>query len=107
MLTRGGIALADFYTERPLSSSRAHNFRWNDLLDQFCLAKTLQPGSGENDCVIFPLFEFAEPRINIAAQRMNVEIGTNGFELSLTAKAGCTHASAVWEILNFGIKPCT
>ena len=55
------------------------------LLDQFGFAQAFEPGRGQDDGVVFALFEFAQACVHVAAQRMNVEIGADGFELRLTA----------------------
>ena len=92
------IAFANFDAERSLSRGRAHDFRGDDLLDQFRLAQALQPGRGQNDGVVFSLFEFAQARVDVAAQGMNVEIGANGLQLRLTAQAAGADARALRQI---------
>ena len=76
----------------------------NDLLDQFRFAQALQSGRGENDGVVFALFEFAQARIDVAAQGMNIEIGTDRLELRLAAQAGRAHARALRQVLQSRIK---
>ena len=88
MLACGGIAFADFDPERSLPRSRAHDFGRDDLGDQLRLTQTLQPRCGQYDGVIFPLLKFAQPRIDITAQGMNVQISPNGLQLSLAPQAG-------------------
>jgi hypothetical protein len=52
-----------------------------------------------------PLFEFAQARIDVAAQGMNVEIGADGLQLRLAAQAGRAHARALRQVFDFRIKP--
>src|ERR1035438_2349045 len=99
MLASGSVTQTDFDAECALSGCGAHDVRWNDLLDQFGLAEAFQSGEGENDGVIFSLFEFAQAGVDVAAQRMNVEIGADGFELCLAAQAGGAYARAVRQFL--------
>ena len=49
--------------------------------------------------IVFSLLEFAQPRVNVAAQRVNVEVGTDSFELCLAAKAGGADARALGQFL--------
>src|ERR1700692_622767 len=79
MLASSGIAFADFDAECTLSGSGAHDFG------------------------VLALFELAQARVDVAAQRMNVEIRADGFELSLTAKAGCAYTRTVWQFLKAGV----
>ena len=97
--SRGGVAFADFDAERALSCGGTHDFGGNDLFDQFRLAQALQSGRGEDDGVVFSLLEFAQARVDIAAQRMNVEIGADGLELRLAPQAGCADARALRQFL--------
>src|ERR1035437_8528270 len=99
MLTRDCVTLADFDAERSLSGGGAHDFGGDDLLHQFHLAEALQPGRGEDDRVVLALLEFAQARVNVAAQRMSVEVGADGLELRLVAQAGCADTRALWEFL--------
>src|SRR4029077_4719923 len=52
---------------------------------------------------VVSLLEFAQASVDIAAQRVNVEIGADGFELCLPAQAGGTDARAFREVFNFGV----
>src|SRR5579859_7002483 len=81
MVASGGIAETDFDAKRALSGGGAHDFGGDDLLDQLRFAEAFESGGGEDDGVVFSLLEFAEARVDVAAQRMNVEIGADGFEL--------------------------
>src|ERR1700675_401884 len=102
MLASSGIAFADFDAECTLSGSGAHDFGGNNLLDQLRLTEALQSTRCENDCVVLALFELAQARVDAAAQRMDVEIRADGFELSLTAKAGCAYTPTVGRFLKAG-----
>ncbi len=86
MLTSCSIAFANFDAESTLSGGRAHDFCSDDLLDQLCLTQPLQPCRSQNDGIVFALFKLAQARVDIAAQRMNIEIGTNRFQLRLPPK---------------------
>ena len=99
----GGIAFANFDPQRSLARSGAHDIRGNDLFDEFRLAQALQSSRGQDDGVVFSLLEFAQARVHVAAQRMNVEIGPDGLQLRLPAQAGRADARALWQILKAGI----
>src|ERR1700688_1745758 len=99
MLASIRVAFADFDAKRSLTGGRAHDFGGDDLLDQLSFAQAIQPGRGQDDGVIFALFEFAQARIDVAAQRMNVEIGADSFELSLAAQAGCAYTRSLRQVV--------
>ena len=99
MLAGGGVTQTDFDAECALSGCGAHDVRWNDLLDQFGLAEALQSGEGEDDGVIFSLFELAQASVDVAAQRMDVEIGADGLELRLAPQARGADARALGQFL--------
>ena len=48
----------------------------------------------EHDGIVFAAFHFAQPRINIAAQIANVEVGTKMQKLRLTTQASGADARA-------------
>src|SRR5258708_36119376 len=98
MLAHDRVAFADFDGQCALPSGRAHHFGGDDLLDEFGFSQTLQPSRGEDDGIVFALLEFAQAGVDVAAQGMNVEIGADGFELSLAAQAGGAHAGISWKI---------
>src|ERR1022692_4626739 len=104
MLTRGQVAFADLDAKRSLTSGGAHDFRWDDLLDQLRFAQALQPRRSQDDRIVFALFEFAQARINIAAQGMNVEIGPDSLELRLASQARRAHARFLRKIFDLRIK---
>src|SRR5215472_1484644 len=85
---RRGVAIADFDGERSLSGGRAHDLGRDDVLDQLGFAQAVQAGRGEDNGVVFFVFELAQARVDIAAQRVNVEIGSDRPELRLAAQAG-------------------
>ncbi len=95
----GGAAFADFDGERSLSCGRAHDFNRNDLPNKFRLAQAVQPGCCENDRVVFSLLEFAQPRVDVATQGMNIEIGTHGLQLRLPPQAGRSNARRLRQFL--------
>ena len=74
-----GIAFTDFDAQRSLASRRTHDFRGDDLLDQFGFAEALQAGGREDDRVVLSLFEFAQAGVDVASEGMNIEIRANGF----------------------------
>src|ERR1039458_1211859 len=100
VLAGSRVAFADFDAERALSSGGAHDLGGNDLLDQLRFAQALQPGRSQDDGIVFALFEFAQPRIDVAPQGMNVAIGADGLQLRLAAQAGRSHARALWQVFN-------
>ena len=57
------------------------------MLDQFSFAEALEASRGEDDGVVFSLLELAQAGIDVAAQGVYVEIGTNHLELRLATQA--------------------
>ena len=101
MLTRGLVALANFESKRTLARCRAHDFRGKNLPHQLRLAESLDAGDGQNDGVILSLCKLAQTGVNVAAKRVNIEIGANGFELRLAAEARSADARAVRQVFDF------
>src|SRR5579863_10285647 len=99
MLARGGVALADFDSQRTLAGGGAHDFGGDDLFDQFGSTQALQAGGGQDDGVVFALLEFAQAGVDVAAQGMNVEVGADSFELRLTAQAAGADARTLRQFL--------
>src|SRR5579863_2208115 len=100
-----GVAFANFDAERSLASGWTHDFSGNNLLDQLRFAQALESGRGQNDSVVFALFELSQARVDVAAQGMNIEIGADGLELSLPAQAGRAYARALGQLLETRIIP--
>src|SRR5579863_3985358 len=105
MLARGGVALADFDSQRTLAGGGAHDFGGDDLFDQFGSTQALQAGGGQDDGVVFALLEFAQAGVDVAAQGMNVEIGADGLELRLAAQAGGADARALGQVFDIREMP--
>ena len=82
-----------------MAGGGAHDVRGNNLFDELRLAEAIQSGRGEDDGVVFSLLEFAQAGVDVAAQRMNVEVGADGFELRLAAQAGGADARALGQFL--------
>ena len=61
------VAFMDLDAQRTLPCRWTHDFGWNDLLDRFCLAKSLQSGRSEDDRVVFSLLELAKTCIDVPA----------------------------------------
>jgi len=100
VLARFGVAQADFDAQRSLPSGGAHDFGGDDLPDELSFAEAVQSGCSEDDRVVLVLFEFAQAGVDVAAQRMNVEVGADGFELRLAAQAGGADAPCLRQIIN-------
>src|SRR5581483_6459654 len=67
------------------------------LADELRFAQSRQTRGGENDGLIFAFLELADPRVDVAAQRMDVEIRAECFELRLPAKAAGANLRAFWK----------
>src|SRR5580692_12837227 len=102
-VARLGVAFADFDAEGSLSCSGTHDFSGDDLLDQLRFTEALQACQGEDDGVVFALLKFSQTSVNVATQRINVEIGTDGFELRLATKARGPDAGALRKFLKTGV----
>src|SRR6202043_2925324 len=74
-----------------------------NLLDQFRFTEALQSSRSEDDSVVFSLLEFAQACVHVAAQRVDVEVGTDGLQLRLAAKAGGADARALGQVQKAGI----
>src|SRR5580700_825763 len=105
MLTRGGVAQANFDAEGALSGGGAHDFGRNNVFDQFRFAQTIQSGGGEDDGVVFALLEFAQAGVDVAAQGMNVKVGADSFELRLAAQAAGADARTLRQFLEARVVP--
>src|SRR4051812_14887479 len=60
------IALADLDPYRPLSRRGAHDFRGDDLLNQFRFAEPLQARGRKDDRVVLSLLKFSQAGIDVA-----------------------------------------
>src|SRR5581483_1164382 len=85
MLASHRITGANLNPERTLSCSRTHHIGWNDLFDQFGFAQPIETGRGKNHRIVFTGFELSKTRIDVSAQRNNLQIRPNGFQLRLSS----------------------
>src|ERR1700691_5666033 len=99
-----GLAFADFDAQRSLPGGWAHGFGGDDLLNQFGPAQALQSRGGQDDGIVFTLFELAQARVDVAAQGMNVEIGADGLKLRPPAQTGRPHARAAGKVFDLRIE---
>src|SRR5450432_732547 len=86
--------------QRPLSGGWAH-YCWRDnLRHEFHFSQTIQPGCGENDSVVLVRFELPETRIHVPAERLDIEIGTNGLQLSQAAQTAGSNPCLLRQLLD-------
>src|ERR1017187_9119527 len=81
------VAIANFNSQGALPGGGGHHFHGNNLADQLRFAEAVQASGGENDGIVVAGFELAQARIHIAAERVNLQIGTNRLQLRLTTQA--------------------
>src|SRR6202034_770127 len=103
LLASGAIAFANFNAEGTLAGGGAHDFGGDDLFDEFRFAEALQSGDSQDNCIVFSLLEFAQAGVDVAAQRMNPEVGADRFELCLAAQAGRAEARSLGQIPKAGV----
>jgi hypothetical protein len=96
------VTVADFDCQGALSRSGGHRFYRDHLTDQLRFAQAIQAGGGKNDSLILAGFEFAQARVNIAAQRVNLKILTKGLQLGLTAQAAGANVCLMRQRFNAG-----
>src|SRR5580658_2907951 len=101
MLAHRCVVLPNFDSESALTRRRTHDFRWKNLPHQVRLAEPLDAGDGQDDGVVLSPFELAQAGVDVAAQRVDFEIGTNGFQLRLPPEARSADASRVRQVSNF------
>ena len=64
------------------------------------LAQALQSGSRQNNGIVFALFQLAHPRVHVAAQRKNLQVGAELLQLGLAAQAAGANARALRQLLH-------
>ena len=74
MLSNLRIPGANFHGESSLTGGRANNISGKNLPHKFRFAETIQTGEGQDDGIVFGLLEFAQARVDVASQRVHVEI---------------------------------
>src|SRR5258705_11007701 len=89
------VVRACFYGQRPLpdcgqKSLFAEVFRYS-----ISVAEPVQPGRGKYDGVVFSLVKLTQPRVDIAANRHDEKIGSQGLDLSLPAQAAGANRRAL------------
>ena len=73
--------------KRSLSCCGTHELLRQILFHQLRLAEASESGGRKNDAVVFALFQLAHARIDVAAQRMNHEVGAKRLQLRLSPQA--------------------
>src|ERR1700685_846529 len=85
MLPRDRVSGANLNPQCTLPSSRAHYLRRDDLPDKLGFSEPVQTSRCQDDGIVLAGFQLAQTGVHISAQRVNVEVGTNGFQLRLAA----------------------
>ena len=89
-----GVVTAAFHGERTLGGGRHDDVRVETLGGTVQHADAFQPGAGQDDGVeILP--NAAHPGVNVAAQGLNVQVGTKRQELGDAPGRGGSHADPV------------
>ena len=60
--------------------------------------QALEPGGGQDDSVVLAFVQFAQPRIQVAAQGLNVQIRPQGLEQHQPAQAGSADHRALRQL---------
>ena len=79
---------AGFERQCALSGSGRELIDLKALMNGLRAPDAVQTGAGEHQCVAFAFFELAQAGIDVAAQRDELKIRTQGKQLSATARAG-------------------
>ncbi len=94
------VALAaDFNAQGALAGGRQHLLWLEDMANALLQAQALEARSGQYDGVVLPLVELAQARVQIAAQRHDLQIRAQVLQQHLAAQAGGTHHRALGQIL--------
>ena len=80
----GTIIAAQFYPHSALATGRQRIANIHMLSNPLSKAETYEPGAGQNNGVILCLIELAQSGIDVTAQKLDIEVGTPGPQLTLT-----------------------
>ena len=94
---KGMLRTAGFKSQGTLAGCGSELVNTEALMDRFDATKAVQTGTREDQSVALAGFQFAEPGVDISAQSDELQIGTQGEELSATAWAGGADAPRIGE----------
>ena len=100
MLAYPSIILPNLDRQRALSGGWTHQIRRQHLPYAFPLAQAIQPGSGQDHGIVFAGLQFAQARVHISAQRMNLEIRPQRLQLRLPPQAAGPDPSPVRQFFD-------
>ena len=90
---------AHLETECALTRTRQHGVGLEQRADAGREAQPLQAGGGEHDRVVLPFVELAQPRVEVAAQRLDLQVGPLRAQLHDAAQARGADARAVRQLV--------
>src|ERR1700722_10558470 len=100
MLPSSRIAGADLNAQCSLPSCRTHDLAGDDLFYQSSFSQAVKASGSEDDGIVFSLVEFAQARIDVAAQGINLQVRANGFQLCLAAKTAGADPGALGKVFD-------
>src|SRR5262249_17930126 len=68
--------------------------------DELRLAQSRKPCGCEDDCVVLTFLKLAYPRIDIAAEGMDVEVRAKRFQLCLSPQAAGADTRTLWKTVD-------
>ncbi len=83
-----------------MSGGGSHHFRRDHLTDQLRLAQTVQARGRENNGIVVTGFEFPQPRVDIATERMNLQIWTQRHQLRLPSQTAGANVRLLRQRVN-------
>ena len=86
-------------TDDALRRGWQHLCRQELLADVLPELQTLKSCGGQDDCVVVAVLEFLESRIDVAAQRLDLEVRAHHLELRLPAQARTAHEGTLRQIV--------
>src|SRR5258708_1176836 len=96
------VSLTYLNAKSPLARRRAHSLSRNDLPHKLSQAKPIHPSRSQNEGGRLSRLQLPQPRVDVAAQRVDVEIRPQGHQLRLPAKTAGTHPCSWWQGLDTG-----
>ncbi|MNN14774.1 hypothetical protein D3C81_1278540 [compost metagenome] len=88
--------------KRALPGSRQRRFNGDQRADAVIQAQALEPRGGQDDGAVFAAVKLAEPRVEVAAQRLDHQVRIAGAQQGLAAQAGGADHSAGRHLVERG-----
>ena len=90
---------AHFDAERALPGARQHPLRLEARTNALRQTETHQPGGREHDGVVAAVVELAQACIEVAAQRLHIEVRPQRDQLHDPPQARCADSGAQWQFV--------